>query len=60
MFPSKLKYWNICFCTFSQVLIFVTMNLSPFKLESVDIVCFYPETLDPFIVGCTIGVMKDD
>jgi hypothetical protein len=39
---------------------FVTMNLGPFNVIGVDIVSFYPETLDLFIVGCTIGVIKDD
>jgi len=39
---------------------FVTLNVSPLGLECVDLVCFYPETLDLFIVGCTTGVLKDD
>ena len=39
---------------------FVTLNVAPLGLTSVDIVCFYPETLDLFIIGCTTGVLKDD
>ena len=39
---------------------FVTLNVAPLKLECVDLVCFYPETLDLFIVGCTTGILKDD
>ena len=39
---------------------FVTMNVAPLSLEGVDIVCFYPETLDLFIIGCTTGILKDD
>ena len=39
---------------------FVTLNVSPLKLECVDLVCFYPETIDLFIIGCTTGVLKDD
>ncbi len=39
---------------------FVTLNVAPLKLESVDIVCFHPETLDLLIVGCTTGILKDD
>lgn len=44
------------FCSFN----FVTLNVAPLKLEGVDLVCFYPETLDLLIVGCTTGVLKDD
>jgi len=39
---------------------FVTLNVAPLKMESVDIVCFYPKTLDLFIVGCTTGTLQDD
>jgi len=39
---------------------FVTLNVAPLKLESVDIVGFYPETFDLLIISCTTGVMKDD
>jgi len=39
---------------------FVTLNVAPLKIESVDVVCFYPETLDLLIIGCTTGVLKDD
>jgi hypothetical protein len=38
----------------------VTLNVAPLKLESVDIVGFFPESLDLLIVGCTTGVLKDD
>lgn len=44
------------FCSFN----FVTLNVAPLKLQSIDIVCFYPETLDLLIIGCTTGVLKDD
>ncbi|MCW3985166.1 MAG: hypothetical protein NWE91_01985 [Candidatus Bathyarchaeota archaeon] len=43
-------------CSFN----FVTLNVAPLKLESVDIVGFYPETLDLLIISCTTGVLKDD
>ena len=36
------------------------MNIAPLKLESVDIIGFFPETLDLLIIGCTTGVLKDD
>ena len=36
------------------------MNVAPLQLEAVDIVCFYPETLDLFVIGCTTGIVKDD
>jgi len=39
---------------------FVTLNVAPLGLESVDIICFLPETLDLIIIGCTTGVLKDD
>lgn len=39
---------------------FVTLNLAPIKFESIDIIGFYPETLDLLIIGCTTGVLKDD
>lgn len=39
---------------------FVTLNVAPLKVECVDLVCLYPETLDLFIVGCTTGILKDD
>jgi len=39
---------------------FVTLNIAPLKLESVDIICFYPETLHLLVIGCTTGVLKDD
>jgi len=39
---------------------FVTLNVAPLKLESVDVVGFYPETLDLLIISCTTGVLKDD
>lgn len=39
---------------------FVTLNVAPLKEISVDIVSFYPETLDLFIIGCTTGILKDD
>jgi hypothetical protein len=39
---------------------FVTLNISPLHVEGVDLACFYPETLDIFIIGCTTGVIKDD
>jgi len=39
---------------------FVTLNVAPLKLESVDIVCFHPETSHLLVVGCTTGVLKDD
>lgn len=39
---------------------FVTLNVDPAGLEGVDIVCFYPETFDLFVIGCTTGILKDD
>lgn len=39
---------------------FVALNVAPLKMKSVDIVCFYRETLDLFIIGCTTGILKDD
>jgi hypothetical protein len=36
------------------------VKVDPAGIKGVDIVCFYPETLDLFIVGCTTGIMKDD
>jgi hypothetical protein len=39
---------------------FVALNVDPAGIKGVDIVCFHPETLDLFIVGCTTGIMKDD
>ena len=39
---------------------FVTLNVALLKEISVDIVSFYPETLDLFIIGCTTGILKDD
>lgn len=39
---------------------FVALNVDPTGMKGVDIVCFYPETLDLFIIGCTTGTMKDD
>lgn len=54
---DRLEYLLLhIFCSFN----FVTLNVAPLKLESVDLVCFYPETLNLFIVGCTTGVLKDD
>jgi len=38
----------------------VTLNVAPLKEISVDIVSFYPETLDLLIIGCTTGILKDD
>lgn len=57
--PGQTKLEHLILHVFTSFN-FVTMNLGPFKIESVDIVCFYPETLDLFVVGCTTGVMKDD
>jgi hypothetical protein len=39
---------------------FVTLNIPPLKMEAIDIVCFYPETLDLLVIGCTTGILKDD
>ncbi|MCZ2808214.1 MAG: hypothetical protein O2V44_02550 [Candidatus Bathyarchaeota archaeon] len=39
---------------------FVTLNVAPLHIESVDIIGFHPETLDLLIIGCTTGVLKDD
>lgn len=39
---------------------FVALNLAPLRIEAIDIVCFCPETLDLFMIGCTTGVLKDD
>jgi hypothetical protein len=39
---------------------FVSMNLVPLKIRSIDIVCFYPETLDLLVIGCTTGILKND
>lgn len=39
---------------------FVTLNVAPLKLESVDIIGFHPKTLDLLVIGCTTGVIKDD
>jgi hypothetical protein len=39
---------------------FVTLNVDPAGEKGVDIVCFCPETLDLFVLGCTTGVLKDD
>jgi len=39
---------------------FVTLNVAPLRLQCVDLVCFYPEILDLFIVGCTTEILKDD
>lgn len=39
---------------------FVTLNVAPLKVECIDLVCFYPETLDLFVIGCTTGILKDD
>lgn len=39
---------------------FVTLNVDPAGIKGIDIVCFCPETLDIFIIGCTTGVLKDD
>jgi len=39
---------------------FVTLNVDHAGVKGVDIVCFYPETLDLFILGCTTGTLKDD
>jgi hypothetical protein len=39
---------------------FVSLNLVPLRLRSIDVVCFYPETLDLLIIGCTTGTLKDD
>jgi hypothetical protein len=39
---------------------FVTLNVDPAGAKGVDTVCFHPETLDLFIVGCTTGILKDD
>lgn len=39
---------------------FITLNIAPLKLEGIDLVCFYPETLDLFFIGCTTGILKDN
>lgn len=40
---------------------FVTLFVDPAqRAQGVDLVCFYHETLDLFIIGCTTGVLKDD
>jgi hypothetical protein len=40
---------------------FVTLVADPSQsTKGVDIVCFYPETLDLFIIGCTSGILKND
>lgn len=39
---------------------FSTINVAPLKLKAVDLACFYPETLDLFIIGCTTGTMEND
>jgi len=38
----------------------VTLNVAPSNGKGVDIVCFYAETLDLLIIGCTTGTMKND
>jgi hypothetical protein len=38
----------------------VVMNLAPLKDISVDLIGFYPETLDVLVIGCTTGILKDD
>jgi uncharacterized protein YihD (DUF1040 family) len=30
------------------------------QARGIDLACFYPETLDLFIIGCTVGILKDD
>ena len=39
---------------------FVTLNIAPINFESVDIIGFFPETMDLLIIACTTGVLKDD
>jgi len=39
---------------------FVTLNVAPLSIPSMDIICFYPETFDLFIIGCTTGILQDD
>ena len=39
---------------------FTTLNVAPLQMPCVDIVCFHPEFLDLFIIGCTTGTLQDD
>lgn len=39
---------------------FATLNVAPMQIKSVDVVCFHPETLNFFILGCTTGTLQDD
>jgi len=40
---------------------FATLVADPSQsAKGVDIVCFYPETLDLLIIGCTSGILKND
>jgi hypothetical protein len=40
---------------------FVTFIVDPSdRARGADIICFYPETLDLLVIGCTTGILKDD
>jgi hypothetical protein len=39
---------------------FVVLNVAPLKKLTVDVIGFYPETLDLLVIGCTTGTLKDD
>jgi len=39
---------------------FATLNVAPLSIPSIDIICFHPETVDLFIIGCTTGTLQDD
>ena len=39
---------------------FLVLYVDPSGREGVDMVAFSPDTLDCYVVGCTIGVLKDD
>jgi hypothetical protein len=60
VFPGKItRLDHILFHVFVSFN-FVTLNVDHAGLKGVDIVCFNPETLDLFIIGCTTGTLKDD
>jgi hypothetical protein len=58
--PGKTNWLEHLLLHTFQSFNFVTMNIAPLQIEGVDIVCFYPETLDLFVIGCTTGIIKDD
>ncbi len=57
--PTMLEYILLsAFASFN----FVTLHVDSAgdRARGIDLVCFYPETLDLFIIGCTTGILKDD